>query len=309
MRQAASGVLMIEPVGFRFSAETARTNRFMRAPEAAQNVQPLALKEFRGLVETLERASVEVLVRQDLPESETPDSIFPNNWVSFHEDGRVVLYPMEPPTRRRERRHDILDWLRDEKGFDLVEVVDLTHHEQVGRFLEGTGSMVLDRVNRIAYAGISARTTPALLEAFASRFAFSVVSFRTSDAEGDPIYHTNVLLSVGTRIAIVCGAAIPDLGERRAVFSSLESTGLEILDISMEQLHAFVGNTLELQDLEGEPLFALSDRALAALRPSQKKALERYGRLVASPIPVIEDSGGGSVRCMLAEVFLPRRAG
>ncbi|HSF18387.1 MAG TPA: arginine deiminase-related protein [Vicinamibacteria bacterium] len=306
MRQAASAILMIEPVGFRFNAETARTNRFMRAPED-ENVQPLALKEFRGLVETLERASVEVLVRRDLPESETPDSIFPNNWVSFHEDGRVVLYPMEPPTRRRERRHDILDWLRYEKGFDLVEVVDLTHHEKVGRFLEGTGSMVLDRVNRVAYAGISARTTPALLEEFASAFAFSVVSFRTADAEGDAIYHTNVLLSVGTRTAIVCGAAIPDVEERRAVFSSLESTGMEVLDISMEQLYAFVGNTLELRDLEGQPLFALSARALAALSPSQKKWLERHGRLVASPIPVIEDCGGGSVRCMLAEVFLPRR--
>ena len=299
---------MIEPVAFGRNPDSARTNAFMRdaTGQRPDELQAAALHEFQGLVERLQNDGVEVLVYRDSVESPSPDAIFPNNWVSFHEDGRVILYPMEPPNRRPERRKEILDWLSVEKGFRLSEVVDLSHHEAEGRFLEGTGSMVFDRPGRTVYASVSPRTTPSLLREYGARFGLRVVSFHAHDADGVPIYHTNVALALGSGVAVFCGEAVRDRSERRALVESLENGGREVVEITMEQLYAFAGNMLALENARGETLMVMSDRAFSSLRPAQLQNLERHARLVTSAIPTIEDYGGGSVRCMLAEVFLPR---
>jgi hypothetical protein len=299
---------MIEPVAFGRNPDSARTNAFMRdaTGQRPDELQAAALHEFQGLVERLENDGVEVLVYRDSVDSPSPDAIFPNNWVSFHEDGRAILYPMEPPNRRPERRKEILDWLSVEKGFRLSEVVDLSHHEAEGRFLEGTGSMVFDRPGRTVYASISPRTTPSLLREYGARFGLRVVSFHAHDADGVPIYHTNVALALGSGVAVFCGDAVRDHSERRALVESLENGGREVVEITMEQLYAFAGNMLALENARGETLIVMSERAVSSLRPAQLQNLERHARLVTSAIPTIEDYGGGSVRCMLAEIFLPR---
>jgi len=308
MRVTTSTILMIEPVAFRFNPDAARTNRFMCDVPGLEpaRAQALALGEFRSLVETLEREGVEVLVRADTLEPLTPDSIFPNNWVSFHGDGRVFIYPMEPENRRLERRADLIDWLREAHGFRVEAVVDLTEHEQKGRFLEGTGSMVFDRRERIVYACLSPRTTPSLLEAYAERYGYRLLTFRAVDRTGTAIYHTNVVMAVGSRTAVICGESILEETDRRRVLDSLRSTGHEIVDLSMTQLHAFAGNVLELHDRDGASLIVMSERARDSLTSAQASVLGAHARLVSSPIPTIEDCGGGSVRCMIAEVFLPR---
>ena len=299
---------MIEPVAFGRNPDSARTNAFMRdaTGQRPDELQAAALHEFQGLVQRLENDGVEVLVYRDSVDSPSPDAIFPNNWVSFHEDGRAILYPMEPPNRRPERRKEILDWLSVEKGFRLSEVVDLSHHEAEGRFLEGTGSMVFDRPGRTVYASISPRTTPSLLREYGARFGLRVVSFHAHDADGVPIYHTNVALALGSGVAVFCGDAVRDHSERRALVESLENGGREVVEITMEQLYAFAGNMLALENARGETLIVMSERAVSSLRPAQLQNLERHARLVTSAIPTIEDYGGGSVRCMLAEIFLPR---
>jgi len=299
---------MIEPVAFGRNPDSARTNAFMRDATGRKpdELQAAALHEFQGLVERLENDGVEVLVYRDSVDSPSPDAIFPNNWVSFHEDGRAILYPMEPPNRRPERRKEILDWLSVEKGFRLSEVVDLSHHEAEGRFLEGTGSMVFDRPGRTVYASVSPRTTPSLLREYGARFGLRVVSFHAHDADGVPVYHTNVALALGSGVAVFCGEAVRDRSERRALVESLENGGREVVEITMEQLYAFAGNMLALENARGETLIVMSERAFSSLRPAQLERLERQARLVTSAIPTIEDYGGGSVRCMLAEVFLPR---
>ena len=299
---------MIEPVAFGRNPDSARTNTFMRDASGRRpdELQASALHEFQGLVERLESEGVEVLVFRDSVDSPSPDAIFPNNWVSFHEDGRAILYPMEPPNRRRERRKEILDWLSTEKGFRLSEVIDLSHHEAEGRFLEGTGSMVFDRPGRTVYASVSPRTTPSLLREYGEKFGLRVVSFHACDADGVPVYHTNVALALGSGVAVFCSEAVRDQPERRTLMESLENGGREVVEITMEQLYAFAGNMLALENARGETLLVMSERAFSSLRQAQLQRLERHARLVRSPIPTIEDFGGGSVRCMLAEVFLPR---
>ena len=299
---------MIEPVAFGRNPDSARTNAFMRDASGVspEELQASALREFRTLVERLENEGVEVLAFRDSVDSPSPDAIFPNNWVSFHEDGRTILYPMEPPNRRPERRKEILEWLSVEKGFRLKEVIDLSPHELEGRFLEGTGSMVFDRPGRTVYASVSPRTTPSLLREYGERFDLRLVSFHAHDAEGVPIYHTNVSLALGSGVAVLCGEAVRDHSERRALVESLETGGREVVEITMEQLYAFAGNMLALENARGESLLVMSERAFSSLQPAQLRDLERHARLVRSPIPTIEEFGGGSVRCMLAEVFLPR---
>lgn len=308
MRQAASDILLIEPVAFRYNEDSARTNAFMRELPGveADEVQARALVEFHRLVERLRSEGVRVLVRRDTSVPPAPDAIFPNNWVTFHEDGLAILYPMEPAIRRRERRPDILEWLVREQGFRIRDVLDLSHHEREGRYLEGTGSMVLDRKHRIVYACVSPRTTPSLLDEVAENLGLSIVLFHGTDTGGVPVYHTNVVLALGTRFAILCAESIRDESERRRVLESLESTGHDVVTISLSQLHAFVGNAIELVDDEGVSLLVMSQRAADALSAAERRRLERYARIVSSPIDVIEECGGGSVRCMIAEIFLPR---
>lgn len=265
----------------------------------------IALREFDGLVAALRDAGVEVIVIHDRSEPHTPDAIFPNNWISMHADGRVVLYPMEAENRRTERRADIVDYLATECGRQVTEVVDLSEHEQAGHFLEGTGSMVLDRVNRIAYACVSTRTHLDPLGDFAQRMGYEVVAFDAVDNDGVPIYHTNVLMNIGENSAVICDVAIPREDQRNAVLSRLRETGHEVIRLTYAQLHSFAGNMLELRSGDGGRILAMSQQAYDSLDEEQRKTLAARGRIVSVAINNIESSAGGSVRCMLAEVHLP----
>ncbi len=305
--QLASTVLMVRPVRFEDNPQTAASNRFMGKTDAAPDEQQhAALREFEGLVTALRGAGVAVIVVDDTPEPHTPDSVFPNNWVSFHADGRVVLYPMEAPNRRAERRVDVIDKLVEEHGFQVAEIVDLTSHEDDGVFLEGTGSMVLDRSNRVAYACVSSRTSLDALGDFAQRLDYDVVVFDAVDRDGMPIYHTNVLMNVGEQLAVVCADAIPRAEQREAVIERLRDTGHEVVLLNFDQLDAFAGNMLELRAADGNRVLAMSDQAYASLDAEQRETLEANARIVTAPIDLIEASAGGSVRCMLAEIHLPR---
>ncbi|MGC3982830.1 MAG: arginine deiminase-related protein [Steroidobacteraceae bacterium] len=303
--QSTHQVLMIRPVRFAGNTATAASNHFQQLSGDHADAQSQALAEFNELVRRLRAASVLVHEVADTLEPHTPDAIFPNNWVSFHDDGTVVLYPMLALNRRLERRMDVLQCL-SEQGLRIRQTIDLTTHEADEKFLEGTGSLVLDRVNRIAYACISPRTDLDVLGDFAQRLDYELVTFDAADA-GVPIYHTNVLMCVGTRFAVLCSEVIA-AHERAAVLHALRSSGHEVIEISAVQMRAFAGNMLELRTEQGELCVAMSQSAFDALTAVQRQKLnELAGTLVVSAIPTIERLGGGSVRCMLAEVFLPRR--
>lgn len=307
--QIAPDVLMIRPVAFAGNPQTQASNSFqdrdLGSIDAAN--QAAALREFEGLATALDQAGVAVHVFDDTLEPHTPDSIFPNNWVSFHSDGTVVLYPMMAENRRLERRLDVLESLSAKHGFRASRVLDLTRHEQTGRYLEGTGSLVLDRVHRVAYACVSPRTDLDVLGDFAQQLDYDIVAFEAHDAHGAAIYHTNVLMSVGDRFAAVCTSAIRE-DERAAVLDTLQKSGRAIVELTLEQMAAFAGNMLELGSSRTGSVVAMSERARDALTPAQRKTLESSaGAIVATAIPTIERLGGGSVRCMLAEVHLPRK--
>lgn len=305
--QLAGSVLMIRPVRFVSNPETAASNRFQGKTEAsAADQQAAALQQFESLAAALRTKGIDVVVVDDIKEPHTPDSIFPNNWVSFHADGRVVLYPMEAENRRTERRTDIVEHLDSGLGFQVREVIDLSQHEEQGHFLEGTGSMVLDRMNRVAYACLSSRTHLDALGDFAQRMDYDVVAFEAVDRDGVPIYHTNVMMSVGEEVAVICDVAIPREDQREAVLGRLKATGHQVLTLSFDQLEAFAGNMLELKNGEGERVLAMSQRAYDSLTGEQRSILESNGEIVAVAIDDIEDSAGGSVRCMLAEIHLPK---
>jgi hypothetical protein len=309
-RQATGSVLLVRPVAFHGNPETADSNAFQCPPGVADPAaeQAAAALEFEGLVARLQEAGVETVVADDTARPATPDSIFPNNWVSFHADGTAVLYPMMAESRRGERRPDLLELLSRAHGFHVARVIDLSRHERDGRFLEGTGSMVLDRVQRVAYACLSPRTDLEVFAEAAQLLDYEPIAFAAADEQGVPVYHTNVLMSIGSDFAVLCEEAIGDAGQRAAVRRRLEGTGHEIITISRPQLASFAGNVLELAGAGGERLLALSTRALGALEDGQRAALEARCRLVAAPVAAIERGGGGSVRCMLAEIHLPRRA-
>lgn len=304
--QLASTVLMIRPARFESNPHTAATNRFQGKSElSAQEQQDAALKEFDGLVAMLREADVDVVVVDDTSEPHTPDSIFPNNWVSFHANGKVVLYPMEAENRRVERRMDIIDKLNSEFGFQVAEVIDLTPHEAGGQFLEGTGSMVLDRINRVAYACQSSRTQLEPLGEFAQLMDYEVVTFDAVDSDGVAIYHTNVMMNIGEELAVISDEAIARDDQREAVMQSLQESGREVLSLTFNQMEAFAGNMLELRTGSGGRLIAMSQQALDSLTDLQLGRLENNGRILAAAIDTIEAAAGGSVRCMLAEIHLP----
>lgn len=305
--QLASAVLMIRPVRFESNPLTAESNLFQGRNESSPEQQQAdAAAEFDNLAAALEAGGITVVQVEDTAEPHTPDAIFPNNWVSFHADGTVVLYPMEAPNRRTERRQDIIDTLANEYGYQIREIVDFSHHEQNERFLEGTGSLVLDRVNRIAYACLSSRTHLEALGEFAQRMDYEVVAFDAVDRNGAPVYHTNVLLSVGEELAVICDEAILRDDQREAVMQSLAGTGHEVLTLTFDQMDSFAGNMLELRSASGDRIIAMSDQARESLTPSQLETISAYAQVVSVPIENIESSAGGSVRCMLAEIHLPK---
>lgn len=306
--QSARGVLMIRPAGFAGNPQTAASNAFQSAPAAVTlGVQQQALMEFESLVQALTQAGVDVCVFDDTPQPQKPDAVFADNWVSFHADATAVLYPMLPPNRRPERRTELLERLAATRGYRIDRVVDLSGHEEAGEYLEGSGSLVLDRPNRLAYVCLSPRTHLNALGDFAQQLDYQIVSFDAHDAQGVPIYHTNVMMCVGADFAVVCGESIVDEQRRAAVRKRLADTGHELVELTQAQMASFAGNMLALENQAGEPVIAMSSAAWSCLDAAQRARLERHGRIVAAPIPTIEHFGGGSVRCMLADIHLPRR--
>ena len=310
--QNAGAVLMVRPAAFAFNPQTAPSNAFqaptalLSAGQSESQTQDLALREFDGLAEKLERAGVELVVVQDTATPVKPDALFPNNWLSFHRDGTVVLYPMLAPNRRLERRDEVIRQVARDGGYRIHRTVDLSPRETEGKFLEGTGSLVLDRVNRIAYAGLSPRTDLDVLGEFAQQLDYDLATFEALDAAAKPVYHTNVMLAIGTRFAVLCSEAIAVVAHRDAVLGQLRATGHDVIEISMDQMCRFAGNLLELAAPAGN-VIALSGSAWRSFTPAQRRLLESHGSVVAADIPVIERSGGGGVRCMLAEIHLPKR--
>lgn len=308
--QSADSVLMIRPVKFRYNPETAGSNAFQsrQALYAAHKEQQLALVEFEQLLECLSAAGVRVVVIDDTPEPHTPDSIFPNNWLSTHDDGAIFVYPMATASRRMERRQDIIDALRGAHAFQVNRVVDLSDLEKEQQYLEGTGSMVLDRVNKIAFAALSDRTHEAALQRFSDCSGYRIHHFEASGPDGSPVYHTNVLMCIGTAFAVLCTDAIADSGQRDALCKRLSESGREIIEITASQMAGFAGNMLELRSCSGESLLAMSSRAYNSLTDTQRASLAVHCTLIHSPIDTIEKLAGGSVRCMLAELHLPSLA-
>jgi hypothetical protein len=297
---------MVRPAHFGSNPETASSNFFQRSAGGLDDVALRAQREFDTLALALEQAGVRVHRFDGQNQVAVPDEVFPNNWLSLHADGTAVIYPLLAPSRRRERRDDVLstlEWL----GYRIERVVDLSTLEARGVYLEGTGSLVLDRAHHVAYACLSPRTHLEALAEFCRALDYEIVAFHAVDGMGRPIYHTNVLLSVGTRFATICTTAIRDRDERRRVCSRLERSGHEIIELCNSELESFGGNVLELQGHDAN-VIALSAAALAAYTAATRRALERHGRLVAVDVATIERVGGGSVRCMLAEVGLPRQS-
>ena len=301
--QSTSHILMIRPVNFGFNEETAESNAFQNKDKNQQAVQEKALAEFNGFVEILRANGVDVTVVDDNPQPYTPDSIFPNNWVSFHADGNIFLYPMQAENRRLERREDIISLLED--NFKVHHIVDLSRYEEQNKFLEGTGSMVLDRENKIAYACLSPRTDKDVLDVFCEQSGYTAICFDAVDENGKAIYHTNVLMCVGSKFAVICLDSVPNPHERVVVSESLTSAEKEIIEISFEQMNQFAGNMLEVKNKEGETLIVMSASAFESLDERQIFTLKKYGKLAYADIQTIENNGGGSARCMMAEVHLP----
>jgi len=304
--QTTRTLLMVRPAHFGPNRQTEASNALQQPVNgSAASFAAAALNEFDGMADELQANGVQVLVIDDTDEPVKPDAVFPNNWVTTHANGDVVLFPLEAFNRRPERRMDIIVALSAEYGFSVGKILDLSAYERQGRFLEATGSMVLDRVNRVAYAALSTRTHRGLLQIFANQVGYEVCAFDTLDSSNRPIYHTNVMLAIGTQFAVICAAAITGSRQREAVIKRLASTGRKIIDITMEQMRSFAGNLLEVQGQDGEPFIVLSKTAHDVLITEQRTILQQCGRLLPINIDTIERVGGGSARCMLAEVFLP----
>ena len=302
MSQSTSNILMIRPVAFGYNAQTAESNAFQNRDDVQQVVQQKAVEEFDGFVAVLRDNGVNVTVFNDTPEPHTPDSIFPNNWVSFHDNGDIFLYPMQAENRRLERREDIIRQL--EENFAANHVIDLSRFELKGEFLEGTGSMVLDRQNKIAYACLSPRTNAEVLKAFCDHTGYTAVTFDAFDQTGQAIYHTNVLMALGTAFAVICLDSIANIPEKELVIKSLQNAGKEIIEITFDQMNHFAGNVLEVKNTADDTLIVMSKAAFDSLTAEQKISLKKYGKLVYADITTIETNGGGSARCMMAEVHL-----
>ena len=305
--QTTDTVLMIEPAAFGFNAETAQNNYFQINSENAET-QTKALQEFNNFVEKLRSKGINVIIVKDTLEPHTPDSIFPNNWISMHSDGTVVLYPMCAVNRRWERRNDILEMIQ--KNFKVKEIVDLSAPENDGKFLEGTGSMIFDHDNKLTYGSVSLRLDEPLFREFCEKFGFEPVvfhSYQTANNERLPIYHTNVMMCVADQFVVICLDCIDDETERVNVVNAIVNSGKEIIEISESQMQRFAGNMLQLQNPEGKKFLVMSLSAYQSLTPEQISNIEKYSEIIYSDLETIETNGGGSARCMLAEVFLEKK--
>ena len=313
MQQTTNVILMVRPVSFRMNEQTTVNNYYQKDfstshKMTASAVHASAQKEFDDLVIKLQNHGVVVIVVNDTETPSTPDSLFPNNWISFHQNGDVALYPMFAKNRRLERREDVLETL-ESKGFVIENIVDYTEAEEEGIFLEGTGSMVLDRQHRIAYCALSPRADEELFIEFCEDFEYTPVLFtanQTVNNQREAIYHTNVMMCVAEQFAIICLAAIDDKKERKNVLKHLKETGKEVIDITEQQINAFAGNMLQVKGANEQHYLVMSSSAYHSLRKDQLQKIEKYNAIIHSSLDIIETCGGGSARCMMAEVFLPK---
>ena len=302
--QTTSNILMIRPVAFGLNIQTAGSNAFQNKNASQEAVQEKALQEFDDFVEKLRALKINVTVIEDTAQPHTPDSIFPNNWISFHENGDIFLYPMQAENRRLERRHDLIDKLKTK--FKVGNVYDLSEAEKQGFYLEGTGSMVLDRENKIAYACLSIRTQENVLDDFCEKSGFRAVKFHAFDKNNFAIYHTNVMMCVGDKFVVICFESVTDLAERELLKQSFIDTEKEIIEISLNQMNQFGGNMLQVKNNDDKSFLIMSERAYLSLNEEQKAQISKYAEPLYSTLTTIEDNGGGSARCMMAEIHLPQ---
>jgi hypothetical protein len=301
--QTTSHLLMIRPVRFGFNAQTAVNNAFQVADANQQEVEKKAIAEFDGFVEKLRTAHVDVTVVEDTPEPHTPDSLFPNNWISFHSNGTIVLYPMFAENRRLERKPTVLAAIKNK--FLIQQTEDMSVYENKQLYLEGTGSMVLDRDNRLAYACLSPRTNRQVLEDFCTRMNYTPVVFNSMDEKNQPIYHTNVMMCVADRYVVICLESIPDEKEKNNVIEKIKGSGKSIISIRLSQMNHFAGNMLQIENSSGEKILVMSSQAYESLSPDQINELSGFNTILHSSLHTIESNGGGSARCMMAEIHLP----
>lgn len=303
-KQCASHLMMVRPASFQFNSETAVSNTFQKKPEVLSPAQinRKALEEFDNYVARLRANQIKVLVIEDTPAPPKPDAIFPNNWISMHRSGLICLYPMCTPNRRREIRKNILKTLK--QYFIVKDIKDISGYSKDNLFLEGTGSIIFDKINKVAYACLSPRTDADLFNVHCHTLGYEPVSFSSYDRNGTLVYHTNVMLTIGDGFAVICLKSIKNLSERKFVKDKLKSTGHEVIDISFEQMNAFAGNMLQVENTAGKPFLVLSETAFNSLTHQQISKIEKYTSLLPVAIPTIETIGGGSARCMIAEIFL-----
>lgn len=302
--QLTNTVIMVSPNHFGFNPETAESNVFQHhVSDSEEEIQSKALAEFNGVVNKLKEQGINVLILESRDDAITPDAIFPNNWFSHHSDGRLVIYPMLAPNRRAERQTIKLKDLLTENKITVSEIIDLTEDENSGKFLEGTGSLVLDRENKVAYAMESPRTNHEEFNKWCEMMDYKGVFFHAYDKEGFAIYHTNVTMSVGKEYAVICLDSIKNPEEKQLVKSSLENAGKEIIELSVDQIYKYCGNTLQVISSDGSPKIIMSKTAQNGFNAEQLEKLKSHGEIISVEIPEIEIVGGGSARCMLAEVF------
>jgi len=298
-------LLMVRPVRFGYNAETAVNNAFQVAGQSQEAVQAKALAEFDHFVATLRSHEIDVVVVEDTLEPHTPDSIFPNNWISFHKNSTIVLYPMFAENRRLERKETVIEAIKSR--FQIDSTIDLTKNEAHDVFLEGTGSIILDRENKIAYACISPRTDKNLFIEFCEEMEYEPVVFNAVDQKGKDIYHTNVMMCLGDKYAVICLDSIQETDERAVVTGALAQSGKVIVEISFEQMNHFAGNMLQVMNVQGEQFLVMSSQAYASLNEEQLRTLESFNPIIHVPLETIESNGGGSARCMMAEILLPKK--
>lgn len=311
MNQTTNSIVMIRPVAFRMNEQTAVNNYYQKVLDGLlpATVNAKAQAEFDAYVEKLRAAGINVIVIDDTLEPDTPDSIFPNNWISFHENGDIALYPMFAENRRLERREDVFDIL-EEKGFEINDIMDYTSAEEDGIFLEGTGSIILDRENEIAYCALSPRADEELFIEFCEDFEYNPVIFeayQTVNGERKHIYHTNVMMCIAETFAVICADCIDDKAERKMVLQKLKESGKEIILITEEQVNNFAGNMLQVRGANDERFLIMSDAAYNVLTQDQISKIEKHCKILHASLDIIEACGGGSARCMMAEVFLPKK--
>ncbi len=301
--QTTSHLLMIRPVNFSFNTETAVNNAFQAKQD--NDAQEKALLEFNSFIDKLAQHGVDVTIINDTPNPYTPDSIFPNNWISFHDDGTVFLYPMFALNRRQERKQHVIENIKTK--FEVNKIIDLSNLENQSEFLEGTGSMVLDRESKIAYACLSPRTTTSALQKFSIESGYTIEAFTSIDSSGKEIYHTNVMMCVGETLVIICLDSITNQKERQSITDKLIRSGKIVIEITFDEMNHFAGNMLQVRNSLGEKFLVMSTQAFTSLTTNQLNEIEKHCKIIHSPLDTIERNGGGSARCMMAEIFLKRK--